>query len=389
MIGVRYYVLTSFVVLLGAIYGNQFVKFCDEHPSARRGDLARSLAAWDGEWYEKIASKGYSYNPDQQSPVAFYPGYPLLAAAISRFTDTRTALLIVSNSCLVAALVLLDRYLSAAPSELRQSVVLTAAIFPTTFYFRMAYSESLFLLLCTAAMLGMLRKWPALLIAIVIGAACGTRPLGVALLLPFLIHLWPEKRDGAASLRFSLLAAALLPIACWGLFAYGFYQWFKFGDSTAFLKTQQHWGQSEGDPFSHALRLLTLAPLRSVYESRSPGYWALRPPRDAAIFNMMFANPIYFAGSVAAVVLGAWKRWLNAKEVALAAGLLLIPYVTQADRMYMASMARFASVAFPVYITIGQILVRLPGPIVGILASLSATMLAIYTALFLNWYWYY
>lgn len=385
---IRYYLLTSFIVLLGTLYGMHFVTFCDEHPSAQPGKP--SPVAWDGEWYEKIASQGYSYSPDAQSAVAFFPAYPLLAAGVTAATGltTGTALLVVSNMCFAMALVLLGNYLSFS-AELRQNTVLAAGLLPTTFYFRMAYSESLFLLLCIAAMLGMARRWPPLLIALIIGAACGTRPLGVALIPPFLLHLWRENGAPRGLLRFLTLATALLPIACWGLLAYGYYQWSRFADPLAFLKTQRHWGGPPGDLWSRGLRLLTLAPVFAVYDPSSPCYWGHRPPRDSALFNMMFANPIYFMSSVAAVGVGAWKRWLNARELALSAGLLLIPYVTQADRMCMASMARFASVVFPVYIVVGHVVMRLPGPVVGCLAALSATMLAIYTAMFVNWYWYF
>ncbi|MGH7134650.1 MAG: mannosyltransferase family protein [Pirellulales bacterium] len=389
MTGIRYYLLTSFVVLLGVVYGSRFVKFCDEHPKARRGDLVLSAAAWDGEWYEKIASEGYSYSPGRQSAVAFYPAYPLLAATVTRLTglDTRSALLLVSNLCFALSLVLLGEYLS--DSEARHGALLAAGLLPATFYFRMAYSESLFFLLCIAAMLGMARRWPTLLIAVLIGAACGTRPVGAALLPPFVIHLWPVKRGAADLAKFFLRAAVLLPVACWGIFAYAFYQWLRFDEPLAFLWTQQHWGRPTGDPVHQVLRLLTLAPVADVYDSTSNCSWANVPPRDGALFSMMFANPIYFFASVGCVVIGAWKRWLNAKEIALSGGLLLIPYVTQADRMCMASMARFASEAFPVYIVVGSLITRLPGPIVGMLAALSAAMLAIYTAMFVNWYWYF
>ncbi|MGH7138109.1 MAG: mannosyltransferase family protein, partial [Pirellulales bacterium] len=187
MNGVRCYFLTSFIVLLGAIYGNRFVKFCDEHPNAKRGKLVRSLAAWDGEWYEKIATDGYSYSPDRQSSVAFFPAYPALAATVTAVTrlDIRVTLLLVSNLCFVVSLVLLAEYLSSSTSDARRNAVMAAALLPTTFYFRMAYSESLFLLFCVAAMLGIARRWPLMAIAAIVGAACATRPLGIALLLPF------------------------------------------------------------------------------------------------------------------------------------------------------------------------------------------------------------
>lgn len=42
------------------------------------GPLPRAWVHWDSEWYARIAQEGYSYQPGQQSPVAFFPLYPLV-----------------------------------------------------------------------------------------------------------------------------------------------------------------------------------------------------------------------------------------------------------------------------------------------------------------------
>ena len=50
--------------------------------------------------------------------------------------------------------------------------------------------------------------------------------------------------------------------------------------------------------------------------------------------------------------------------------------------MCMASMARFTSVAFPIYLVIGNLLWRMPAPLAAGLLSISSLLLGIYTALF-------
>lgn len=411
--GAAHCYITTLIVLLGATLGGSFVDFCTEHPSASRSDFIGSLAAWDGGWYARIATDGYTYDPRRESSVAFFPAFPLLARGLMALTGMRAeaALLAVSHLFLLASFILAARYVrlrfAVNPQGRSDLVLLAMGLFPTTFYFRMAYTESLFLFLIIVALLGMESRWRPAWIALIIGLTTATRPVGVALLLPFAIHLWPAtpcnmKRDQgtpmpsfrqtvARLMVFGARSALLVPLACWGIVAYISFQWWQFDEPLAFLKTQVHWGRPAGHAsvLERAWCLLTLAPIWAVYDSVSPCYWGLRPPRDNPLFNMMFANPIYLLMAVGCVVVGAWKRWLNAMEVALSAMLLLIPYVTQGDRMCMASQARFASVVFPMYIVLGQILSRLPGPVVAVLAALSAVMLALYTALFVNWYWFY
>ncbi len=89
---------------------------------------------------------------------------------------------------------------------------------------------------------------------------------------------------------------------------------------------------------------------------------------------------------MALIAVGAWKRWLNRLEVSLAAGLLLIPYVTRSHEMCMAGMGRFAAAVVPIYLVLGQLLARLPPPVAAMLLSLSGFLMGVYAALFAAWY---
>src|SRR5688572_22754264 len=46
--------------------------------------LVGALGQWDGGWYLSIARAGYWYRPGEQSPVAFFPAYPLAIRAVSQ-----------------------------------------------------------------------------------------------------------------------------------------------------------------------------------------------------------------------------------------------------------------------------------------------------------------
>ena len=90
-------------------------------------------------------------------------------------------------------------------------------------------------------------------------------------------------------------------------------------------------------------------------------------------------------------LIGRWgsKAWLSRYEIRLSVFLLLIPYITQASRGRMSAQGRYASVVFAMYIVLGHLLARLPGPTTAVMMGLSAFFLAAYSAMFASWYWFY
>lgn len=434
--GFAFYYLTSLVVLVGGLFAVDFVPVCGNHPGSQtRVDLVSSFAAWDGEWYVRIAAAGYSYDPDRMSSVAFFPLYPCLAGAIVHSTGMRPewALLLVSHGALVAAFVVFGAYVQqrfpGADWDLVAWTLLALGLFPTTFYYRMAYTESTFLLLTLLAMYGSERGWRPVWIALVIGLATATRTVGVGLVPVFALYLWRqlagatngeagriEAKDASASagggllsgfsrgsrvasrpagavrgLAFSWLwrCVAWSPVCCWGLLAYMTYQWIAFGEPLAFVKTQAHWNERSVDLVDRIIGPLTLEPIRAVYDPSSSCYWANVPPRGNLLFNLKAANPAYFLAAITLVGVGAWKRWLNAPELLLSVTLLAIPYFLQAMRSGMSGQARYAAVVFPMYLVLGQLLHRAPPPLAAAVLAISGLFLAVYSAMFVSWYWYY
>ena len=308
---VTYWYLTGLLAALGFSFGLYLVRPASGSLPENR-DWLDAFTWMDGRWYKQIATQGYEYDPDKGTNVAFFPVYPLLGRAVMAVPGLRAeaALLIVSNLSLLAALAILafyvrDRY-PDAPAELADYTVLAAALFPTGCFFRFAYSESTFLLLLVLAMYAMLRRWPLWAIALLIGLATAARPVGVALLAPFAIHLVRrssspsgkgrvresavEEADAPRS-RFGLLCARLalyLPLASWGLGAFILYQYFAFGEPLAFVKVQTHWGTPASWP-EKLLVLETLGPVRSVYDPGSSAFWMRRDPHGLAWFSLQFA----------------------------------------------------------------------------------------------------
>jgi hypothetical protein len=310
------------------------------------------------------------------------------------------ALVAVSNGALFLSLVMLSHYvlvrrdgsasrstqgasLSGCPaSNARQRgteasvAVMAMALFPTTLFFHMAYSESLFLMLSLVSMCCIEQRRPVVVTAVVIGVATAVRPVGVALLVPFVL-------DGlSGNRRRKLLTILVLPISIGGLLGYMWYQLSAFGDALAFAKTQANWKMQPPLPLAErALALFLWQPIVSVYSPSSPSYWDNFRPSHA-LLNWQFANPIYFGLAAMLLVLGAARRWLNARETGLGIALLAIPYLTRAYEMGMNSQARFASVVFPVYIVLGRVLASASWGLRAAVLTVFGSLLLVYCVLF-------
>jgi hypothetical protein len=393
------YYFTSSVALAGLIFGHQLLQLPD-HPLAKRSDLLRSFANWDGGWYVKIVHAGYHYQPHQASDVAFFPAYPLTAAVVVHSTGCRIdlALLIVSHACLAAVFVLLAAYLRSRypdrSAAVTGSVLFAFGLWPTSCFGRFAYSESMFLLTAVLAFYAMERRWPLVVTALIIGLATATRPVGVALVIPFAMHLWDRTRQLSSDSpglgiewKRMLLAFSYLPLACWGIIAYMIFLWATFGAPFAFAQTQENWRvRPAGTIGEKALALATLEPIWSVFVPSYPGYWGRFTPEPSALFSLHLANPIYFVLAVGLTVLGAGKRWLTGKETAFALSLLAIVYLTRSYEMCMLGTGRFTVTAFPIFLVLGRLLHRVPAPLAAALLSISGFFLAVYSALFAAWY---
>jgi hypothetical protein len=368
--------------LVGAICAEEWISPCTEHHAIDSSPIGR-LTAWDGQWYALIARTGYTYDPERKSSVAFYPAYPLTARAVSDLTgmSVEVALLAVSHFSLMGAMVVFAAYAQlrvggvhngthaavlSRPAMLSLSAL---AFFPTTFYFRVALSESLFLLLVVLVLYGLERNWPLVLVALLVGMATATKLVGIALIVPLVIRTCA----GTESRHIAVFRCiAVFPITIWGILAYGAFLASTFDAPFAFVETQQHWNRRQlpHNALDTFASIVTFEPLRSVYDSESPCHWSQSPPRHSAWLNMMFANPIYWLVSATLLIVGAWRRWLNGTELLVGALLLLIPFMLQGYRTCMASQARFASVVLPIYLVLGQVLSRIP-------LWLSATVLVV------------
>lgn len=348
-----------------------------------------ALAAWDGVWFSDIVRHGYCRHGEMWPTANFFPAYPLVGLTLSRITglSAEWSLVLVSNVCFLASLLILKSYLSARTAGRNQEVTLLTLLFlslwPTGLFFRVAYSESLFLLLLVGAMYGMQRNWTPIAIAVVIGAATGTRAVGCALVPVFMYWLWDTGKLQSSLSR----SVGVCACSCWGLLGVVGYQYAMMGESFGFVSSQMAWQPRRIPEIGpYAVILLTGAPIWTVYDSSSAAYWKLGDLENNPLFSLQFANPILFCTAVILLAIGTQRRWLDRREQLLACFLLAIPYVVSSYSSMMCSHGRYAAVVFPIYIVIAHVFARLPSGITMMALITSGSMLAMYAALFASWH---
>jgi hypothetical protein len=147
------------------------------------------LLAWDAGWYQTLARGGYAAGGTQS--LRFFPGFPLLARALADLpgVSTGAALVVIANVATLVGLAVVHRLVvtDLGDEAMAGRTVWLLVLGPAAYVLVMGYSEGLFLL-CTATGLLAVRQgrwW----LAAGAGFVAGTvRPLGVLLVVPFLVE---------------------------------------------------------------------------------------------------------------------------------------------------------------------------------------------------------
>ncbi|MGZ4587480.1 MAG: mannosyltransferase family protein [Mycobacteriaceae bacterium] len=166
------------------------------YANAHNGSLSDTLTKWDSNWFIAIATDGYHAMPRElvdafgnhtdSTGLAFFPGYPLLVAAVAWLPwvsvfGAALGVNVVSGVVAAVGLARLSTNVGASPRVGLLMVVLFAAA-PMGVVLSMAYSEALFCALAVWALNGVLeRQW---LLAGACAALAGlVRPTAAALVL--------------------------------------------------------------------------------------------------------------------------------------------------------------------------------------------------------------
>ena len=328
----------------------------------------RGWAQWDSGWYHRIAAEGYSYALGRQSPVAFFPAYPLLVRAVGAVIgDIYVAGIVVTLVAGGAVAALLFAWLRTRLSPPAAWTALAALlVFPYAFYlYGVVYADALFVAALVGAFLLLDADRPVL--AGMGGAvATAARPVGVVVVAGLAVRalerrgaLRPEG-GGLADWRRARPADAGVLLSLLGLAAWCVYLWSKFGDPLAFADAQAAWGQGAGPE-----TWLKFQFFGDVADLRSPGAWLL-----------FMAHPVL---TVAAACL--LPRVFRRFGVGYGVYATLLIGLSALSTKNFFGMARYLLAAFPCFAVVGEMLVERPG-LRRMALPASGIGLAVLTAIF-------
>ena len=324
------------------------------------------FARYDSGWYYSIARDGYGPPPPpgQESAHAFFPLYPMLARGLFLLTglDPLWALTAISWIAFVFALPLFGEECRARLGPDRAGGPLPfLLLYPVAFFFAAAYTESLFLLLALLAfrLIRTEREGAAILVGLLLGLTrAPAAALGPALALAYFFR--PDSR------RRLPLAAALAVAPLTGVLAYVLgIGWWK-GESGLFFRAMGAWAHRSTSPLGGAVSFLgeqaALFSGRTLF--RHPG--AIAPLAHFTLF------------AVLAVVQIKRRRYSDA---AWTAGVLGLAFLTGTTN----GVPRYTATIFPGHILLVELLEDRP-VLRGMALTLSAALLLLRAALFVNWH---
>lgn len=168
---------------------------------------------WDAIWYQYIAEYGYGID---DGTLAFPPLFPMIIRIVAKVGlggHYLMAGLLVSNVAFFLALIAAYRFVESEWNGLlAQRTVLYLAIFPTSFFFFVGYTESLFLL-CSIITLYQARKAHWLPAGLFAALATITRFSGILLVIPLVCEYLRRWRFKMRIEPQHLLALVLAPLA--------------------------------------------------------------------------------------------------------------------------------------------------------------------------------
>jgi hypothetical protein len=308
----------------------------------------RALAHWDAGWYGEIAAHGYWIAPGQQSPVAFFPLYPMVVRAVlltglNRWVGAE----LVSLFFGVLGVWLFGRWARRVRPADAPTAEWLLLVYPFSVYlFGIVYSDALFLSCAVAAFLLLERDRPAW--AAVFGAlACLCRPVAPAVVIGLLARS-VERRRG--KVRMWDLVPALSGL---GLVAWMTYLQVSFGDALAFMHVQgvPGWDQPPG------------------WESWLKVYWFHAMfPKVAPWVAVRLGGHALVTVCALALVVPTFKRlgWGYAVYVLLVVG---IPAVSSKDFQ---GLGRYVIAAFPLFLTLSSLLSGRPRLRIALLVVFAA-----------------
>ncbi len=331
--------------------------------------LLHSWFRWDSGLFTSIATKGYT----SPALTAFFPFYPLLERAVMVVThDAFKAGLLIANVALLGAFVVLYRLVQEdfdADSAYR--AVLYLAVFPTAFFLAAAYNESVFLVFTLLSFYAMRRGhwWLAGGLGFL---AALTRSAGLILLVPFCYEYLRQRQFRLTKIRFSLLGAAMIPLAT-ALFAA--YCNLLFHNPLAFVRAQSIWHRQFQAPWQGIMNAIS-----KINQFGFLSFYSIHNVIDlAAVLLMLVLLALCFVGPY------AFSRQQRSYALYAATLMLFITTSAATDLTPLVSDARFTLEMFPLFIT--MVLLGKRSHLHTNIVLVSTSLMAFLLLLFLTGRW--
>lgn len=324
---------------------------------------------WDTGFYLSIAEEGYKYQGVSLPSVAFFPLLPLMIRAGSWLLgDSLLAGILITNTALLGATIFLYRLVADEWGEaVAGRTVWYLLIFPTSFFGSAIYSESLFLF-CSIGAYYLARKgyWES---AALLGIGASLTRLVGLIVAPLLLLEWWRQRQSQSAVEQPPLAALLAPLLVpLGAGAYMLYLYRAFGDPLAFVTGAAAWDRTPRSP-------LTL--LSDLGQSPAGGWLAALQGGHLPLDNWIDILAVLLFLMLGLILL-VQRRWGEAAFVLLGA---LIPFSSG----LLMSQRRYMWVLFPAFILLARWGEQ--SWIDRLINTLFLIGLALFTAMFANWYW--
>lgn len=308
-------------------------------------------AKWDSFWHLGIASDGYDFRGyDKLSNIVFFPLFGGMIKVFTPFLLGQEILAgwVASSMFLLLALMFFYKLVKENHPKLNPYLpIFFLLIFPTAFFLNAVYTESLFLFLSIATFYYGLKK--NFVLAGIFGMlAALTRITGILLFIPL---AWEYFEVYGMRLKTKILPLLLIPLGTLSFFAF---HYLRFRDLFLFFKIESRWGRSFTINLDH-LNLFS----------------------HPAIVN--FALDALFAAFAIIVSVLVLKKMRVSYGLYMLAT-IFIALVTGT----MMSIGRYIIVLFPMYIFAAGIKSELTK---FTWATASILLFALYTLLFVNWYW--
>jgi hypothetical protein len=334
---VGFYALTRLTLFIIAACAIRIIPAGIQPPTEAYLGKNLSLATWirwDSWWYLSVVERGYWFDPQGKSNVAFFPVFPMAIKGLTALIGNQVvAGLLVANVSALAATVAFWLWVrrELGPAAADRSA-LWLLVYPFSFFFHPIYAEPLFFLLVSLAFLAVSRRnW--LLAGLLGGLAAATRPMGVLLLPAYAWELFRDWRAGRGLRPSHVLAVLLVPA---GLAAYALYLWLAFGQPLAFWQAHVsgwnvrfHWDLA--GYWRETYWILTRGPRIQAYTQLLDSLRVVLPLAflglTVVVFRRLGGGPgLYTAGSVGVGILFApesvGREFLAAVPAFAAAGLL-------------------------------------------------------------------